>query len=83
MRATERRTTLQLTPKNTARKTLENNKQTADAAWLKARGIIVRAVRGYGLPHCLRITIGTAEEVGLIAEAMDAFMATQDWKTHA
>lgn len=50
-------------------------------AFFHSRGIIVRAVRGYGLPNCLRITIGTAEEVGLIAEAMDAFMATQDWAT--
>ena len=56
----------------------------ADAAnaFFHSRGIIVRAVRGYGLPHCLRITVGTAEEVGLIAEAMGAFMATQDWTTH-
>ena len=56
----------------------------ADAAnaFFHSHGIIVRAVRGYGLPHCLRITVGTAEEVGLIAEAMGAFMATQDWTTH-
>ncbi len=36
--------------------------------------IIVRAVGGYGLPHCLRITVGTAEEVGLVVEALSAFM---------
>ena len=64
--------------------------ERADAAnaCFHSAGIIVRAVRGYGLPHCLRITIGTAEEVGLVADAMDRFMATQDWatqdwKTHA
>ncbi len=35
----------------------------ADAdAQLRTRGVIVRRVGGYGLPHCLRITIGLAEE---------------------
>ncbi len=43
-------------------------------AFLRTRGIIVRPVAGYGLPHCLRITVGTAEEVGLVIEAMGAFM---------
>lgn len=43
-------------------------------AFLRQRGIIVRAVGGYGLPHCLRITIGTAEEVFLVADALDAFV---------
>jgi histidinol-phosphate aminotransferase len=46
----------------------------ADAA-LRARGIIVRAVGGYGLPECLRITVGTAEECDLVLEALAAFMA--------
>jgi histidinol-phosphate aminotransferase len=43
----------------------------ADAAdaFLRSRGIIVRTVAGYGLPHCLRITVGTAEEVGLVIDA--------------
>jgi histidinol-phosphate aminotransferase len=45
--------------------------EKADAAdaFLRPRGIIVRKVGGYGLPHCLRITVGTAEEVSLIIEA--------------
>ena len=42
-------------------------------AFLRTRGIIVRPVGGYGLPHCLRITVGTAEEVGQVVEAMSAF----------
>ena len=46
----------------------------AALAFLRARGLIVRAVRGYGLPDCLRITIGTEEEVGLVADAATAFM---------
>ena len=44
-------------------------------AFLRARGIIVRNVGSYGLPACLRITIGTAEEVDLVAEALAGFMA--------
>lgn len=42
-------------------------------AFLKGRGIIVRKVGGYGLPHCLRITVGTGEEVGLVVDALTAF----------
>jgi histidinol-phosphate aminotransferase len=45
----------------------------ADVA-LRSRGLIVRRVAGYGLPHCLRITIGTAEECAMVAEAIAAFM---------
>ena len=47
----------------------------ADAAdaFLRARGIIVRKVAGYGLPHCLRITVGPAEEVEAVIEALTAF----------
>jgi histidinol-phosphate aminotransferase len=29
----------------------------------------------YDLPQCLRITVGTAEECGLVAEALAEFMA--------
>ena len=47
--------------------------QAADA-FLRTRGIIVRPVGGYGLPHCLRITVGTAEEVAAVVAAMGAFM---------
>jgi histidinol-phosphate aminotransferase len=49
--------------------------EQADAAdaFLRTRGIIVRKVAGYGLPHCLRITVGTAEEVGLVVDALTAF----------
>ena len=46
----------------------------ADAA-LRARGVIVRAMGGYGLPHCLRVTVGTAEECALVAEVLAAHMA--------
>ncbi len=53
--------------------------ETAGAAHaaLKARGVIVRMVAGYGLPQCLRITIGTAEECAIVAEILSSFMAAR------
>ena len=46
--------------------------EAADAAdlRLKARGVIIRKMGSYDLPHCLRITIGTEEEVRLVAEVL-------------
>ncbi len=41
----------------------------ADAA-LRARGVIVRQVGGYGLPQCLRISVGLEEECRLVAEVI-------------
>jgi histidinol-phosphate aminotransferase len=43
-------------------------------AFLRTSGIIVRKVGGYGLPHCLRVTVGTAEECGLVVDAFGEFM---------
>jgi histidinol-phosphate aminotransferase len=43
-------------------------------AFMRTRGIIARAVGGYGLPHCLRITVGTAEEVGIVIAVATEFM---------
>ena len=43
-------------------------------AFLRKNGIIVRKVGGYGLPHCLRVTVGTAEEVGLVVDGFTEFM---------
>jgi histidinol-phosphate aminotransferase len=43
-------------------------------AFLRANGIIVRKVGGYGLPHCLRVTVGTAAECGLVVDAFGEFM---------
>lgn len=44
-------------------------------AYLRARGIIVRAVGSYGLGDCLRITIGTGEENQLVVKALAEFLA--------
>jgi histidinol-phosphate aminotransferase len=43
-------------------------------AFLRLNGIIVRKVDGYGLPHCLRVTVGRAEEVALVVEAFAEFV---------
>ncbi len=45
-------------------------------AWLRQRGIIVRAMGAYDLPHCLRITVGTAEDCALMAETLHGFMGS-------
>ena len=42
-------------------------------AHLRKRGLIVRNVASYGLPSCLRITVGTTEEVDLVIEAFESF----------
>jgi histidinol-phosphate aminotransferase len=41
---------------------------------LRSRGIIVRKVAGYNLPHCLRITVGDGEACALVAEAVADFV---------
>ncbi len=43
----------------------------AEAAF-QARGVVVRKMGSYDLPHCLRITIGTEQECRLVAEIMRA-----------
>ena len=43
-------------------------------AYLNARGIIVRQLGAYGLPDCLRISIGTDEEMTMVLGALTAFM---------
>lgn len=47
----------------------------ADAeAFLAARGLIVRGVANYGLPDCLRITIGRAEDNRAVIGALADFL---------
>jgi histidinol-phosphate aminotransferase len=43
-------------------------------AYLTARGFILRAVGSYGLPDCLRLTIGTEAANRGVIEALAAFM---------
>jgi histidinol-phosphate aminotransferase len=41
--------------------------------YLKSQGLIVRRVGGYGLPHCLRITVGDEAACRRIAHAVGQF----------
>ena len=54
----------------------ESADKDAEAAdgFLNSRGIIVRRMAGYGLPDCLRITIGREDEMRSLMEALSEFM---------
>ncbi|AQR60805.1 histidinol-phosphate transaminase [Brevundimonas sp. LM2] len=53
-------------------------KRTAAAAndYLNSKGIIVRAVGGYGIPDGLRITVGTEDQNRAVIDALSEFAAT-------
>jgi histidinol-phosphate aminotransferase len=52
--------------------------KNADAAdkFLTSKGIIGRKMGGYGLGDCLRITIGTGEEMQIVVDALKEFLAS-------
>ncbi len=53
-----------------------NAQQAADAdRFLLARGLMLRPTANYGLPHCLRLTVGSEEANRLVAEALAEFTA--------
>jgi histidinol-phosphate aminotransferase len=53
----------------------QKGKDAASAdEFLKARGIILRRVAAYGLPHCLRMTIGTESDNHAVVSALSQFM---------
>ncbi|MGY3618677.1 histidinol-phosphate transaminase [Bradyrhizobium sp. USDA 10063] len=53
----------------------EKGKTSAEAdAFLTKRGLVLRAVNNYGLPHALRMTIGTEEANRLVVEGLRDFM---------
>ena len=52
----------------------EKSAVSADA-FLSARGLILRAVANYGLPDCLRLTVGGEEANKRVAAALRDFMA--------
>jgi histidinol-phosphate aminotransferase len=51
--------------------------KTADEAdaFLTKRGVVLRALKNYRLPHALRMTIGTEEANRLVVEGLREFMA--------
>ena len=56
----------------------ETGAHTAKAAdaFLHSRGLSLRGVGNYGLPHCLRLTVGSEEACRRVAEALAEFMRT-------
>lgn len=46
-------------------------------AYLKTQGLVVRLVAGYGLPNCLRITIGDEASCRRVAHAVAGFKEAQ------
>ena len=46
-------------------------------AFLTARGLILRAVGNYGLPQCLRLSVGTEEANRLVVQALADFMRSR------
>lgn len=50
--------------------------KTAEATdeFLKSRGLIVRRMVGYGLPDCLRITIGREDEMRSLVDVLKEFL---------
>jgi histidinol-phosphate aminotransferase len=55
-----------------------DEKRNAAAAndYLNSKGIIVRPVGGYGLPDCLRVTIGTEDQNRAVIDALSEFAAS-------
>ncbi len=54
----------------------DDTARSAEAAdlFLKDHGILVRSVASYGLPQCLRITIGTEQEMRRVVDVLGQFM---------
>ena len=45
----------------------------AAESFLTGRGLILRAVGAYGLPHCLRLTVGAEDANRLVVAALRDF----------
>ena len=53
----------------------EKGKTAQDAdSFLMKRGLILRSVASYGLPDCLRLTVGSEEANGLVVAALAEFL---------
>ena len=53
----------------------ETRNAAAANDYLNSKGIIVRPVGGYGLPDCLRITVGTEDQNRAVIDALSEFAA--------
>lgn len=56
----------------------EGRDAAAADRFLRSKGVIARAMGGYGLPECLRITIGREDENHAVIEAVSEFVSS--WK---
>ena len=57
---------------------LEQGRTSAEAdAFLTRRGLVLRALNNYRLPHALRMTIGTEEANRLVVDGLRDFMAAR------
>jgi histidinol-phosphate aminotransferase len=54
----------------------EHNAEAADA-FLSRRGLVLRRVSSYGLPHALRLTVGAADANRLVVQALAEFMGRE------
>ena len=51
----------------------DEDEAVACDTYLKSQGLIVRRVAGYGLPNCLRITVGDEASCRRVAHAIGQF----------
>jgi histidinol-phosphate aminotransferase len=56
----------------------QDGPRTAAAAsgWLEKDGIVARPMAAYGLPHCLRLSIGLEEDNKAVLESLERFMTS-------
>jgi histidinol-phosphate aminotransferase len=47
----------------------------AASAWLERRGVLARSMAAYGLPHCLRLSVGLEPDNRTALDALREFMA--------
>jgi histidinol-phosphate aminotransferase len=47
----------------------------AASAWLEKHGVLARPMAAYGLPHCLRISVGLEDENRAVVAALSEFVA--------
>lgn len=45
---------------------------------LLTRGVIIRPLRAFGLPHCVRITIGTEDQNEILIDALQGVLASME-----